>query len=133
MYIGVQLLSPSEVAFVCPGEPLSLTCHSNQSPILEWTIILPHRSDPYVQNVFNFGDGNIQPIQFQLASRPIAVNFLRQSTNPLISTLSIDNTVSELNGTRINCSTVDSSEMIVFHTIGCKQYVCSSYIIVIEI
>ena len=123
MYIGVQLLSPSEVAFVCPGQPLSLTCGSNQGPTLQWTIIIPHRNEPaYVQNVLNFGDGNIQPIELEIAGGSIALNFLRQSTNPLISTLSIDNTVSELNETRINCSTGDSSAMTVIHIIGRKHY-----------
>ena len=134
MYIGVQL-SPPEVALVCPGQPLSLTCRSEQSHTLQWAIMLPHRNDLYVRNVLNSGDGTIQPIQSEVAGRPIALNFLRQSTNPLTSILSMDNTVSELNGTRINCSTVDSSAITVIHTIGRKQYmhVCTSYIIVIEV
>ena len=122
MCTGVTVeLSPSEVAFVCPEQQLSLTCRTNQSPALRWTIIIPHRTDPYEINVFsNIGD-DIQLIQLEVAGRSIVLNFLRQSTNALISTLSIDSTVTELNGTRINCSTGDSSVMTVIHIIGRKN------------
>ena len=121
IHTGVQLLSPSEMALVCPGQPLSLTCCANQSTTLRWIILLPHINDPYVQNVITIGDGSIPLIELEVAGRPIALNFLRQSTNPLTSMLSINNTVTGLNGTRINCSTGDSSEMTIIHIIGRKN------------
>ena len=119
MHTGVQL-SPSNVALVCPGRQLSLTSRTNQS-ILRWTIIQPGGSDTDdFRDISNIG--SISPLPIDIAGRTITVHFSHQSTNPLISTLSIANTSTDLNGTRIRCSTRDSSAMTVFiHVYGCKH------------
>ena len=54
-----------------------------------------------------------------VSGRTVTVaNISLQSANPLTSTLSISNTSIDLNGTRINCSTRDSSAMTVINVIG---------------
>ena len=117
--MGAQL-SPSNVALVCPEQQLSLTCRTNQSSALRWTVILPRGNGTHQRNVFNIGDGNIQALPLEIAGRTITLNFSRQSANPLNSALSIDSTHTSLNGTRINCSIGDSSTTTVIYVIDSK-------------
>ena len=117
VHTGVQL-SPSNVALVCPGEQLSLTCQANQSSALRWTITPPEGSVTYTRDVQTIG--NLLPLPVEVAGRTITVYFSRQSVDPLTSTLSINSTSTNLNRTRINCSTGDSSAMTVLNVIGRK-------------
>ena len=134
MYFSIQIgvqLSPSNVALVCPGRQLSLTCHTNES-ILRWSITQPGGSATY-----DFRDistiGSISPLPIDVAGRSVYVYFSRQSVNPLISTLSIDSISTDLNGTRISCSSLNSSEsvMTVIHVIGGKQFMSTSCRVII--
>lgn len=121
---------PSRVAPVCSGERLSITCCSNQSHDLRWIIILPEgmESDtvPPSRLVSSSGPGHISSLPIEFANRTITVDFSRQSTNPLISTLKIDNTITELNGTAINCSTENAMETTIVHVID-GNYACIIY------
>ena len=67
-------------------------------------------------------------LPLDVAGGSVYVYFSRQSVNPLISTLSIDSISTDLNGTRIGCSSLDSSEsvMTVIHVIGGKQFMSTS-------
>ena len=115
-FIGVQL-SPSNVALVCPGQQLSLTCQANQSSALRWTITPPEGSATYTRDVQT--SGNLLSLPVEVAGITVTVYFSRQSVDPLTSTLSINSTSTDLNRTRINCSTGDSSAMtIVYVTEG---------------
>ena len=116
-YIGIQL-SPSEVASVCSEEQLSIMCKLNLSRVLRWMIILPERNGTYSRTVPDIG--SVPSLPIQVADRTITVHFSRLSTSPLISTLTIDSPITELNGTGIICSTVNASEMTIIHVIDGK-------------
>ena len=97
---------------MCPGEQLLLTCHTNQSSALRWTITTPGGSDTLSQDVLDTGSIP-QPLPLEIAGRTVTVHFTRQSANPFISTLSINSISRDLTGTRISCSTGDSSAITV--------------------
>ena len=120
---GVQL-SPSNVALVCPGQQFSLTCQANQSSALRWTITPPEGSVQYTRDVSTIG--NVLPLPVEVAGEMVTVYFSRQSANPLISALSINTTTFDLNGTRISCSTRNSSAMTVIHVTEGKPDLASS-------
>ena len=103
---------------MCHEQQLSLTCHSNQSHALQWTIILPNGNGMYIRNVLT--TGNIPRLPIEVAGKSVTVSFSRQSATPLISILSIESTIAELNGTIINCSTANAAEMTFVHIIGRK-------------
>ena len=98
---------------MCPTQQISLTCHSNHSHALLWTIIPPNVNGAYTRNVPTIGD--ISQLLVEIAGRFVILNFTRQSVNPLKSALTIDSAVADLNGTKINCSTADSSAMAVIY------------------
>ena len=126
-------LSPSKVALICSEEQLSLTCRSNQSHILRWMITLPEGNVTYTRHVSTI-TGSIPPLPIEIAGRIVTVHFSRQSADPLISTLSIDCTSSNFNGSEINCSTADTSEIAVIHVIDGKYYclhvICSWFFLI---
>lgn len=98
---------------MCPGQQLSLTCHSNHSRSLLWTIIPPSVNGVYTRNVPTIGD--ISQLLVQIAGEFVIINFSCQSVNPLKSALTINRAVTDLNGTKINCSSADSSAMAVIY------------------
>ena len=110
---GVDLmLSPSNVALVCPGEQLALRCQTNESVILRWTITLPESNTTYTRNVPFTGDGPLPSIMHSAVDSTVVFNFSRISepdTYPLIAELLIDNINTDLNGTEINCSVLSTS------------------------
>ena len=104
---------------MCSEEPLSVTCCSNISRDLRWIVIFPERNVTMYHRVVSSSDNSILPsLPIKITNRTVTVNFLRQSTDPLISTLTINSTITELNGTEINCSTENASEMTVIHVIN---------------
>ena len=113
VFTGVDLmLSPSKVAFVCPGEQLTLTCQTNESSILRWTITLPELNTTYTRNVPFTGDGRLPLIIHSAVDNTVVFNFSRISepnTHPLIAKLLIDNINTDLNGTETNCSVLGTS------------------------
>ena len=99
MHVFVVAFS-SSVESVCPGEVVSLTCNTNGT-LLEWRIVLPDRSDAEMRLFGSLGSANHQT--------PLIVNhtefrFTRSSIIPLISTMTIENVITGLNGTIIECS-----------------------------
>ena len=108
------------MASVCPEQQLSLTCHTNQSNALRWSITIPEESTTYTRDVL-ITTGSIPQLPIEVAGRTVTVHFSRQSVDPLTSTLSINSTSTNLDGTRISCSIRDSSAMTVIHIIGCKH------------
>lgn len=80
-------------------------------------VTVPERNGTMPYSRLVSSSGIIPALPIEIANRIVTVEFLRQSTDPLISTLTIDSTIAELNGTRINCSTAYASEMTVIHVI----------------
>ena len=66
------------------------------------------------------------PLSIEVSGKSVTVSFSRMSANPFTSTLSIESTIAELNGTGIYCSTGSASEVAVIHvinnTIGRKHH-----------
>ena len=74
------------MASVCPGQKLSLTCHTNQN-IPQWTIIQPGGSDTYdFRDISTFE--SISPLPIDVAGRvvTVTVHFSRQSVHSQLPT-----------------------------------------------
>ena len=108
---GVQL-SASNMISVCPEQQLSLTCHTNQSNALRWSITIPEESTTYTRDIL-ITTGSIPQLPIEVAGGTVTVHFSRQSVDPLTSNLVINSISSDFNGTRISCSIRDSSAMTV--------------------
>ena len=112
---------------MCSQEQLSITCCSNQSYALRWIVIPYERNDdgtmPPSRLVSSSGPGDISSLPIEIANKTFTIDFSRQSTNPLISILTIDSIITELNGTAINCRTESALEMTIIHVID-GNYAC---------
>ena len=90
---------------VCEGETINLTCQTNQDSRLKWTLSsLPENLNTQERFVYDTGV-EASPFTIQTTS----INFIRTSTSPLISTMSIVNITTLLNGTTIECSSGKTS------------------------
>ena len=101
---------------MCPGDQLNLTCLAapNCNGMLpQWSIIIPGRSAPKLRFISSNGNTvsvtplNVGQTMFQ---------FLRTSTLPLISLMVIDNVSSDVNGTRVECSSYLNDSLRVMST-----------------
>ena len=102
-----------------------LTCGTNSSSFLYWTISVPHQATTPERIVANQG---------VITSPAFTINFARfsitrTSDNPLISELLIDNVTSGINGSTIYCSedgNKNGATMIAIDVIGsfASKYMC---------
>ena len=106
-------LSPVMVAPVCRvGDPLQLTCTASVE-FIQWKILQANEQG-VLQEVTTTVKFTILD-QNQMSQRIVnsaTFNFVRssaQSTQPLVSTLSIDSVNMGLNGTEVHCSEVGGS------------------------
>ena len=106
-------LSPSEVASVCPGERLQFICHTTLDYI-RWnvTVVQPRpdsRESELISNILNVSTTSSFPvnmIQFTVGRSSTAES---NRSHPLISTLSVANVTTSLNGTKVKCATFSES------------------------
>ena len=104
------MLSPSEVASVCPGGELAITCSTDRS-FLEWTITpsfpipgLPYRTRLVSASNQNLGSLVLNMISFDFSH---ATHTLNGSSVSLVSVLSVTDVPDILNDTRVNCMVSD--------------------------
>ena len=100
------MLTPANVASVCSGEQLSLTCSINQSNYLRWTIQVPHIVDELIVKTVAVDFLIGQAGSAVVIDSTTNIRFFKNSainTLPLESTLLINNVPTAFNGTRINC------------------------------
>ena len=90
------------LASVCPGDQLTLTCHTTPDvTLLQWTITFADRSGSETRFLSSRANTDNAP---PLTVGQTVFQFLRISTSPLTSMMVIDNVAAELNGTRVECS-----------------------------
>ena len=97
----IAVISPSNVADVCSGHQLELTC-SVQGDFLMWNWDLFHEV-----TLQSFGPSDQRMVQ-QVNS--VTVTTWRISASPLMSRLSINPVTNALNGTLISCVDLDSPD-----------------------
>lgn len=111
---GISLAELPDI--VCPGEPLTLTCETNETEveILRWIINLPSgNNNPIRKSIPIVGDLPLEPFMYQNDYGDIVFNFSRtsnDSTYPFITELSISEVNIGINGTEISCSKIDLSD-----------------------
>ena len=120
IYAGINSQSVRVVS-VCPGEQLPLTCTSNNSASLRWSITIPERNITRSRLVPNIGSKDLTPIKETLNhSVTVTFRFTRTSEDgalPLVSQLLLERATNHLQGTEIRCS---SSENFLLHVQGSK-------------
>ena len=90
------------LASVCSGDQLNLTCHAaSNETLLLWSVTSTSLS--VSQRRFISSDSNATSVT-PLTVGQTMFQFFRTSTSPLISTMTIDNVSTSLNGTRVECS-----------------------------
>ena len=110
------MLLPSEVASVCPGERLEFVCTTDLDYI-QWnvSVVQPRpdsRESQLISNIFNISTTN--SFQLNMIQFTVARNITAESgSHPLISTLSVANVTTSLNGTKVKCTTFSESMMSV--------------------
>ena len=103
---------PSEVAYVCPGGHLNLTCSTNET-FLEWSIAVPGFTR-VVRLVDIFGDNQTQefdPIIVNSNTFNLSRKVIKTMNLSLISVISSRNVKAALNGTTISCSEISANNM----------------------
>ena len=114
---GMLTLSPMAVAPVCQvGDPLQLTCNATVATI-EWsfTVVNQHGRDEPVTGFTRAGSLSNQSVLFRVNSTTFT--WIRNSSQPLIVTLSIDSVSAGLNRTVVNCVDPGDSSLSVSTTI----------------
>ena len=107
----------TSAALVCPFRPFKLLCRTSATAI-SWTINFPDGfgvGDVDGQIVTTTGPESRQPFVIRDSS---VLLISRTSLSPLTSLLEINNTIADLNGTRIECTTIDGMETTVITIIG---------------
>ena len=102
------ILSPSEVASVCPGGRLIITCSTNTS-FIRWNVTILHSGITHtrsrlVSRIYQ----SITPLLVNMNSFNVARNSSYGSL-PLTSILSIANVSADVNGTKVSCTELGSS------------------------
>ena len=102
------MLSPSGDVSVCPGGQISFRCSTNL-PYLEWKVTVVqlgifHSQKQIVTSISLFDMSLIVTTHSFTVTRNSA-----DGSYPLISTLTVDNTVYSLNDTKVNCTEIGSS------------------------
>ena len=94
---GVFMLSPLEIAYVCPGEQLTLTCATNKS-LIGWNITIPHVNGyNSLRLVSSRGVSEITPLRVNSTM----FSFTRTSVMPLVVAMAINNVTVDL---RVFCT-----------------------------
>ena len=116
------MLSPSEVALVCPGVPLAITCSTDRI-VLYWSVTIPPSASESGQAVTR-GQLRFSSSAQIVTVEPLMVdtkvfNISTTSTiDQITSVLSVTNVTADLNGTIVLCADIDNSSMIVVRVIG---------------
>lgn len=107
-------MSPLELAPVCSGGRLEVTCTTTET-FLRWNITLRHQPRTFMRTLSSFGSPKVSPLDVNSS----IFTFTRTSTEgrvPLMSTLVINPVNRILNGTIVTCmqvSTPDSSAAVI--------------------
>ena len=110
-----RIYNNPNVASICSGEHVVLTCFSNTSSFLAWNITFPDETNQRSELRYISSTGH-STYQAPRTAFHTVFQFVRTSIAPLISTLAVYNMTSSLNGTRVTCldaednySTISSS------------------------
>ena len=116
-------MEPSEVAYVCPGGQLTLTCNANAS-FLEWSVTVPHYQITKTRLLSNTGTAKRRaPIIINSTTFNITRNIDESLNLPLISMISTDNVTARLNGTVIGCSEILIGEIDMIITLSTSIHI----------
>ena len=100
------------IIFLCPGERYSLVCSTNYT-FLEWSVRIT--SQPMLQLYERtVPSSDRSPLILPIRVNTVNITFSRDSPRmvlPLVSTMTIENMNSYLEGTMINCTGVNSSSV----------------------
>ena len=106
---------------VCPLGQFRSVCRTTSGTVIVWTINITDGievEDPAVmgrQFISTTGPESLPAIVIRDSS---VLLISRTSLSPLTSLLEISNTIVDLNGTRIECTTIDGMETTVITVIG---------------
>ena len=94
---------PAGVVSICPnGGLIVITCTTNSSMFLEWTVSSHNRTETQL-----FSSGTVSGTSYQqIINLTATLTFIKTSNRsavPLVSILIIDNATSLLNGTNVTC------------------------------
>ena len=89
------MLTPTELAYVCPGQQITFTCETNTN-FLRWNITFLDSGYTDERLVSSYGVSDITSLRISATS----FNFTRVSEMPLVVTLMISNVTTDL---RIRC------------------------------
>ena len=119
-------LSPSGIVSVCPGRQIVLTCETNSSSFLYWTVSVPHLATTPELIVAN--QGAIASSTFTISFARFSI--MRTSESPLISQLLIDNVTAGINESNIYCSedgNENDAPMVTINVIGSFASKCAQW------
>ena len=105
-------------ALVCPLGQFRLVCGTTSGTIIAWSIDFPDGigvEDAGRQIISTTGPESLPPFVIRDSS---VLLISRSSLSPLTSLLEISTTIADLNGTRIECTTIDGMETTVITIIG---------------
>lgn len=105
MHAGTLILSPSEVAYVCPEMNLTLNCSTYENQFLEWTIIVSQRSNSRLISATGIAN-QVQPLVINATHFHISRVSAENATMPLVSSMLITNA---LNNSVVNCSGIGTN------------------------
>ena len=106
---GAVTVFPSGIASVCSGDSLELNC-STSGNILEWSFG-PTRTTSRYTRALSTTNQPPEPISID-AARFIFSRLSAANSLPLVSTLLINPVNMGLNGTKVNCTDVGTSETV---------------------
>ena len=109
---GAVMISPPEGVSACSGDQLELTCTTSGS-LLEWTFAVA--PDTTAARMYTKGLTKATEAPEPLIVNSTRFTFSRQSPLnrlPLVSFLAINPVTVGLNGTKVNCTDVESSETV---------------------
>ena len=103
-------------ALVCPLDQFRLVCTTTSGTVIEWIADFPDGvEDAGRQVISTTGPESLPPFVIRDSS---VLLISRTSLSPLTSLLEISTTITDLNGTRIECTTRDGMETTVITIIG---------------
>ena len=119
------MLSPSEVATVCPGATLAITCSTDRS-FLNWSVTIPpSASESGAVTRSQLVASGSQTIRALVIDNMRVFNISIISTmDSFISVLSVTDVTADLNGTIVHCTDIgnslaeSSTSMTIVHIIG---------------
>lgn len=105
MHAGTLILSPSEVAYICPEMNLTLNCSTYENQFLEWIIIISQRSNSRLVSAAGVAN-QVQPLVLNATHFHISRISTENATMPLVSSMLITNA---LNNSVVNCSGIGAN------------------------